>query len=352
MCQKASLFSSKDGCELCQKSKKIQKPGKKVVKLKYQKLTLKMSQAFGQPDLAKDLNISTKTIDKYQSICSIGRSNSTVEKAYDLEDHIFVALKKHINLEAYECELRAYSHLDHPNIIKLLNYVTFTQPNPSTTVSEQNFIISLEYATKRDLCSYWKKGCPIKEDICQIIFKQILNGVHHMHEKEIAHMDLKLANIFLGERHVIKIGDFDHSCSTNKFIRSEHGTSGYQAPEMLQRMAHYGKPADIFALGIILFMLSLGCRPMIIENGIDDIFYRCIIDNNVDFFITTVSQKLKIDISPELKDILVLMLTWNPNKRPSSIELLNHSWLNSSLKDWDFYYHEMEKKLCFQNKYK
>ena len=194
MYQKASLLYSKKGCELSRKSKTIKKNKKRVLKLNSRRITFKLSHSPSKLNLDKYPNITTKSNDKYQSLYSIGRSNSKVEKAYDLEDNILVALKRHINLDAYECELKAYSHLNHPNIIKLNNHVTITPENSSAIFSPQNFALSLEYAAKKDLCSYWKKEHPINEDICRMIFKQILNAVHHMHEKEIAHMDLKLAN--------------------------------------------------------------------------------------------------------------------------------------------------------------
>ncbi|KAL3796137.1 hypothetical protein HJC23_000640 [Cyclotella cryptica] len=108
------------------------------------------------------------------------------------------------------------------------------------------------------------------------IFRQIVNGLEHIHSKGIIHRDLKPANIFAGDDDNWRIGDFGLSKmmreahpgplspSSNEFFTSKNfvkdghtagvGTASYAAPEQITD-THYGPEVDIFALGMILLEL-------------------------------------------------------------------------------------------------
>ena len=102
------------------------------------------------------------------------------------------------------------------------------------------------------------------EDMARHVFRQICHGLKHMHSLGYCHLDLKLENILVQKPDLkIKLGDFGVSVKdygvgylTSKTI----GTKAYNAPEIRQG-AYKGRPVDIFALGVILFLMCTGYHP-------------------------------------------------------------------------------------------
>jgi len=84
-----------------------------------------------------------------------------------------------------------------------------------------------------------------------------------MHSNGIAHMDLKPENIYFDESFTLKLADFDLSLPLKQIIEGgvKYGTSGYQAPEILEDKAYSGEKTDVFALGVLLFNLATGTGP-------------------------------------------------------------------------------------------
>jgi serine/threonine protein kinase len=98
-----------------------------------------------------------------------------------------------------------------------------------------------------------------------------MQAIDYLHERGIAHRDLKPENILLTRSCVPKIGDFGLVKHTKKGLNMEKfktkcGTLGFMAPEMLSRASYDGQSTDIFALGVILFIMITG-RPPFREAG-------------------------------------------------------------------------------------
>ena len=91
-----------------------------------------------------------------------------------------------------------------------------------------------------------------------------LQGLKHIHDSGYIHLDLKPANIFITFEGVLKIGDFGMAASWPAAPGIEgEGDRDYMAPEILQ--GKYDKPADVFALGIIMFEIAGNVK--LPENG-------------------------------------------------------------------------------------
>lgn len=91
-----------------------------------------------------------------------------------------------------------------------------------------------------------------------------MEGIAFCHSKSVTHRDVKLENILLDEQGAnLKIIDFGFStCIPNdKKIKIFCGTPSYMAPEIVSRIEYAGPPADIWALGVLLFALLCGCFP-------------------------------------------------------------------------------------------
>ena len=92
------------------------------------------------------------------------------------------------------------------------------------------------------------------------IFKDILEGLKYCHSRCITHRDIKLENLLLDDNGVVKMIDFGFStCVPNdKKIKIFCGTPSYMGPEIVRRTEYCGPPADIWALGVLLFTCLSG----------------------------------------------------------------------------------------------
>jgi serine/threonine protein kinase len=92
---------------------------------------------------------------------------------------------------------------------------------------------------------------------CRALFSQISEGVNHLHDKGIAHRDLKLENCFLDKDCNIKVADFGLMKifgEPGQVLKTHIGTLNYMAPEMYSEN-EYTESVDIFAMGVMLFMM-------------------------------------------------------------------------------------------------
>ena len=123
----------------------------------------------------------------------------------------------------------------------------------------------MEYVGGGSLHGYLKSkpNRRLEEEEAKRIFKQILSGIHYCHSKCITHRDIKLENLLLDHKGNIKIIDFGFStCIPNdRKIKIFCGTPSYMAPEIVSKKEYAGPPADIWALGVLLYALLNGCFP-------------------------------------------------------------------------------------------
>jgi len=107
-----------------------------------------------------------------------------------------------------EQEHEALNQLDHPNIIKMINYDTGEYTNKSTGEHYSVNYMILEYAEGGDLFNYVQSTGRFSEKLARHFFLQILNAIKYSHDKNICHRDLKLENIMLDKDYNIKLIDF------------------------------------------------------------------------------------------------------------------------------------------------
>jgi MAP/microtubule affinity-regulating kinase len=123
-------------------------------------------------------------------------------------------------------------------------------------------ILIMEYVGGGSLHGYLKSKQTrrLEEWDAKRIFKQIVEGINYCHLRCITHRDIKLENLLLDELNEIKIIDFGFStCVPNdKKIKIFCGTPSYMAPEIVLKTEYCGPPADIWALGVLLFTILSG----------------------------------------------------------------------------------------------
>ena len=204
-----------------------------------------------------------KNFGKYQIIKELGYGGfGVVYQAHDLVLDRPVALKiLHSDLTSdptflnrFHQEARFAAKIDHPNIVPVYDY---------SQVDGQYFN-AMGLMTGGSLIDHLKKKGPLDPNSALIVFKQILEGVRFIHEKEIIHRDLKPANILFDSRGMARISDLGIARSVNPDTKNSFTKTGffvgsppYVAPEIWN-----GNKAtvqsDIYSLGCIAYEMLSG----------------------------------------------------------------------------------------------
>ncbi|XP_032805948.1 calcium/calmodulin-dependent protein kinase type II delta chain isoform X27 [Petromyzon marinus] len=155
--------------------------------------------------------------------------------------------------------------------------------------------------------------------------QQILESVHHCHQHGIVHRDLKPENLLLASKMkgaAVKLADFGLAIEVQGDQQAWFGfagTPGYLSPEVL-RKDPYGKPVDMWACGVILYILLVGYPPFWDED--QHKLYQQIKAGAYDF-----PSPEWDTVTAEAKNLINQMLTINPAKRITAAEALKHPWI-------------------------
>ncbi|XP_064080369.1 calcium/calmodulin-dependent protein kinase type II alpha chain-like isoform X15 [Macrobrachium nipponense] len=155
--------------------------------------------------------------------------------------------------------------------------------------------------------------------------QQILESVNHCHHNNIVHRDLKPENLLLASKAkgaAVKLADFGLAIEVQGDQQAWFGfagTPGYLSPEVLKKEP-YGKPVDIWACGVILYILLVGYPPFWDED--QHRLYAQIKAGAYDY-----PSPEWDTVTPEAKNLINSMLTVNPAKRITAAEALKHPWI-------------------------
>ena len=136
--------------------------------------------------------------------------------------------------------------------------------------------------------------------------------MNYCHSKNIVHRDLKLENILIDESRNIKLIDFGFSIITpyDKKLSIFCGTPSYMAPELVEKKEYFGPPVDVWALGIILYVMVCGIFPF--KGNDDKELYKNITDCD---------YQLPNGMNSALKRLLQKILKYDSLQRLTSEEV-------------------------------
>eukprot|EP00005_Dracoamoeba_jomungandri_P002103 CAMPEP_0174254426 /NCGR_PEP_ID=MMETSP0439-20130205/3745_1 /TAXON_ID=0 /ORGANISM="Stereomyxa ramosa, Strain Chinc5" /LENGTH=383 /DNA_ID=CAMNT_0015335993 /DNA_START=86 /DNA_END=1237 /DNA_ORIENTATION=+ len=214
--------------------------------------------------------------------------------------------------DRHKREYTVMSRLVHKNIIKLVQVVE----------NENWLCLIMQFAENGDLFDYIldNNGLPVEE--ARRIFKQILDGLRYIHGKGLFHRDIKPENIFLDGGNNPLIGDFGFSDVWSSFQQNEGslGTLQYCSPEILSDSPSYvGPEVDLWSVGALLFTMLTAQFPF--GSKTDEEVLQKILHGR---------WNRHKDITGEVEDLLNKLLTVDPLKRASMVDVLQHPWLNPS----------------------
>ncbi|XP_031268303.1 calcium-dependent protein kinase 17-like [Pistacia vera] len=155
------------------------------------------------------------------------------------------------------------------------------------------------------------------------LLRTIVQILHTCHSMGVIHRDLKPENFLLlnkDEDSPLKATDFGLSVfyKPGEVFKDIVGSAYYIAPEVLKRK--YGPEADIWSVGVMLYILLCGVPPFWAES--EHGIFNAILRGHIDF-----SSDPWPSISPQAKDLVRKMLTTDPKQRLTAIQVLGHPWI-------------------------
>ena len=224
-----------------------------------------------------------------------------------------ISIKKIIesgnDINIIQREINIHSRIKHENIVQFYSY----------NMGQNEVDILLEYCRNGSIFELIDKN-GFDEHQAYKYFSQVVNAVYFLHKNNLVHRDIKPENILLnGDK--IKLCDFGWCCETNNNNRKSFcGTFEYMAPEIINEIP-YGKPVDIWALGILLYELYFGVSPFNSNKENEEKTQEII--NNI------MQKKLffnRKSIPYDMKDLITHMLEFDVNKRYTIDEVVMHPW--------------------------
>ncbi|KAJ8980375.1 hypothetical protein NQ317_009369 [Molorchus minor] len=255
----------------------------------------------------------------YELEKTIGKGNFAVVK---LATHIVTRTKVAIkiidktvldeeNLTKIFRETAILKKLRHPHITRLYQLME----------TNQTIYMVTEYASKGEIFDHLVARGRMSEPEAKRIFSQIVSAVSYCHSQGVVHRDLKAENLLLDNNMNIKLADFGFSnqftegCKLSTFC----GSPPYAAPELFQGLNYDGPKADIWSLGVVLYVLVCGSLPF------DGQTLQAL--RNV-----VVEGKFRIPyfMSQDCEHLIRHMLVVDADKRLAMGQIVKHRWLSDA----------------------
>ncbi|VDM24396.1 unnamed protein product [Toxocara canis] len=204
-------------------------------------------------------------------------------------------------------EIRILKTLAHPHIIKLYEVIR----------TEQYTYIVTEYAGHGEVFEMLMEKGRVEEAEARRLFQQTSAAVAYCHARGIVHRDLKAENLLLDAHNDVKLIDFGFSNfqQPQSLLSTWCGSPPYAAPELLLGKEYDGMKADVWSLGVVLYILVTGGFPF--PGHSLDKLKRAVLAGQL---------KIPYWVSVECSDLIRKMLTFHPGKRYSIENVVQHRW--------------------------
>jgi [calcium/calmodulin-dependent protein kinase] kinase len=275
--------------------------------------------SYGEVRLCKD-----RTTDNLFAVKIISKDLLKKKKAGNTSETYFEDIKREIAIMKkllHPNVLRLYEVLDDPHVNKMYLVLEYMKKGDLINVLQERDTNNKDKKEKEEK----NKFTPLPEAELWNIFRQVVSGIRYLHYQNIVHGDIKPQNLLVSEDGVVKIADFGISKMLHgsaQKLADAVGTPAFMAPELCKGGGVFsGQLADIWAIGATMFMLRFGHTPFVAGNILA--LYAKIQNDPLVF--PTGSTPL----DPGLKDLLEGMLTKDPFKRSTLVQVATHSWIRT-----------------------
>lgn len=224
-------------------------------------------------------------------------------------------MTKQIDKKIIKTEIGILLRLQHPNIIRLKEIYE----------SEAKIFLIMELVTGGELFDRIVERGFYSEKDAALVVQQLLEAIKYLHENDITHRDLKPENLLYDNEKddsPLKLADFGLSkmLTESTSMQTVCGTPGYCAPEVLLGK-EYSNSIDLWAVGVIAYILLCGFEPFYDERGDQQMFQK-ILKCNYKFV-----SPWWDEISQNAKDFVQKLIVLEPEKRLTAKEALDHDWV-------------------------
>jgi serine/threonine protein kinase len=238
-------------------------------------------------------------------------------------------------LAALKHEFSILKNLTHPSIVKMYDLKSGVYTSRKKGTQKTVTFAVIELATGGELFDVIFHSKGFDENLSRFYFRLLVDSMRYLHDQKIAHRDLKPENLLLDSLYNLKVVDFGFATimQPNKLNKTRLGTEKYMAPELLYHKAYEGRKVDVFAAGVILFVLYSG-HPPFNQATEQDPYYRTFVKANEKFWEFHAKQNQKRHYSPEFKELINTMLSFNPMNRVTFEDIAEKSaWFKQPVND-------------------
>jgi len=175
------------------------------------------------------------------------------------------------------------------------------------------------------------------ENAGRFFLTQFIESLGYLKEMKVAHRDLKLENIMIDDKMNTKLADFGTGCYNDANseqnideLNQNIGTPTYCAPDVTAGKTYNGAQADIFSIGVVIFIIVQGTFPFK-EAKSTDKYYDCLLTDQPKYFKSIGAAGL----SANFKDLVVKCFAPEGKNRPTIEELCNHPWMKKENFDYE-----------------
>ena len=266
----------------------------------YQLLSLRLGEgSFSKVELANHVVLHKKVAIK-------------VIRIREIEDPY---VKKNLHREA-----AVMAKLNHPNVVRLHEVCSHAE----------FFCLAMDFYSGGTLCELvcQSESGKLDELVAKIYFKQMMDGLNHIHNRGIIHRDIKLENIFLNhDKSVAVIGDFGLSnfWTPGAQLKTRCGSAEYAAPELLDKKKSYTPAIDIWSSGVVLFAMLTGQLPFNAEETCNKVTQ---LYEQIKMGLSEANFNLLRSVSIEARKLLCNILAVDVSKRIQMPQIKCHSWFS------------------------
>ncbi|KAM9419120.1 serine/threonine-protein kinase DCLK3 isoform 2-T2 [Salvelinus alpinus] len=215
-------------------------------------------------------------------------------------------------------ELSLLGSLSHPRVVRL-----FTHHHTHT----HSYLV-MEMVAGGDLFEAIAVRGKFPEKEAGLMVCDVSEALRYIHSKTIVHRDLKPENLLVefgsdGVRR-LKLGDFGLAMVVTEPIFTVCGTPTYVAPEILSETG-YGLPVDLWALGVILYVLLCGFPPFRSRDRDQGELFQMIREAHLTFL-----SPYWDDISDGARGLVRALLQVDPTERLTAAQTLMHPWIQTT----------------------